>query len=144
MRVAAGLHVDARAGNLREIESHHGRRTAVEAEWRLGHASLTNWYEFGDASLSITRYRPLLLYPLARVLHSLAQDAIMSKRTTLEADVRVAVAQIHEVGSIIPVKNLVEYHEIESLEDFAGVGFTSEEDKEVDRLLNARAARLFT
>jgi len=48
------------------------------------------------------------------------------------------VSEIQEVESIIPAKYLVEYHDIESLDDFADVAFTIDEIKEVDNLLKAK------
>lgn len=67
----------------------------------------------------------------------LAADAIVLIDKSLD-DV---VEQIGEVGSIIPTKYLIEYHDIESIDDFAEVGFTIDEIEEADKLLGARRGK---
>ena len=67
----------------------------------------------------------------------LAADAIILIDKSLDE----VMAEIREVGSIIPIKYLVEYHEITSFEDFDGVAFSNDDIKEADRLLGAKRSK---
>ena len=67
----------------------------------------------------------------------LAADAIV----LLDKSLDEIVEEMREVGSIIPIKYLVEYQEITSLDDFNGVALTNDEIKEADKLLRAKRSK---
>ena len=67
----------------------------------------------------------------------LAADAIV----LVDRSLNEVVAEVRDVDSIIPLKYLIDHADVETVDDFARVGYSVDEIKEVDKLLNARRSK---
>ena len=67
----------------------------------------------------------------------LSADALVLVDRSLDE----VVAHVRDVDSIIPQKYLVDHADIETLEDFATVGYTAAEIEEADKLLSAKRSK---
>lgn len=70
---------------------------------------------------------------------STERELAVDATVLVDRSVTEILAQVRDVPSIIPKKYLIEFVDIESAADFEQLGFTDEEYKEADRLLEAKA-----
>lgn len=70
-----------------------------------------------------------------------ARDLAADAMVLIERPLNDVLQEVKQVGSVIPLKYLVEFKDISSHDDFADIAYTETEIKEVDRLLRARPGK---